>query len=189
MVASARRPSESPEHLIGCPNHISRTSTPFLRWVPQSACVPEADVQHRRPVSVSVLDPNTLARGLEVIGEEAIAKHDDDALDSYFAKGFLFHGPDGDATLDDLKQLWAGMRAAFTDFSVTREAMLVQGNMLAARTRMAGVFDHEYAYSPLGTVQPTGRPVSFQIINFFRYDDEGRLAEEWAQLDNLGLLR
>ncbi len=138
---------------------------------------------------MSLLDQKTLAEGLERIGEEAIAQHNDAALDDYFADGFVFHGPDRDATLDDLKQLWAGMRAAFTGFAVTRDAILIQGNMAAARTRMAGTFEHEYAYSPIGTVQPTGRPVSFQIINFFRYDDEGRLAEEWAQMDNLGLLR
>jgi hypothetical protein len=26
-------------------------------------------------------------------------------------------------------------------------------------------------------------------MNFFRYDDEGRLAEEWVQTDNLSFLR
>ncbi len=31
--------------------------------------------------------------------------------------------------------------------------------------------------------------VSFKLINFFRYNDEGRLAEEWAQMDNCGLLK
>jgi len=43
--------------------------------------------------------------------------------------------------------------------------------------------------SPIGPVQPNGRDVRFEVINLFRYDDEGRLAEEWVQVDNLGLLR
>jgi len=34
-----------------------------------------------------------------------------------------------------------------------------------------------------------GKRVSFKLINFFRYNDEGRLAEEWAQMDNCGLLK
>jgi predicted ester cyclase len=78
------------------------------------------------------------------------------------------------------------MREALDGFSVSRDQILVQGNFVAARTRMSGIFEREYAYSPIGPVPPTGKPVSFQIINIFRYDDEGRLAEEWAQLDNLG---
>jgi hypothetical protein len=66
-------------------------------------------------------------RGLARIGEDAIAKANNTALDDYFARDFVFHGPDGDATLDDLKQLWAGMRHAFTEFTVTRDQILVQG--------------------------------------------------------------
>jgi predicted ester cyclase len=139
--------------------------------------------------SSATLDPTTLSDGLVRIGDEAIAKPNEAALDAYFADEFVFHGPGGDATLDDLKQLWAGMREAFTGFAVTRDQILVEGNFVAARTRMSGIFEREFAYGPIGPVQPTGKPVSFQIFNFFRYDNEGRLAEEWAQLDNLGLLK
>jgi hypothetical protein len=31
--------------------------------------------------------------------------------------------------------------------------------------------------------------VSYIIHNIFRYDDQGRLAEEWVQLDNLEFLK
>jgi hypothetical protein len=29
----------------------------------------------------------------------------------------------------------------------------------------------------------------FELTNIFRYDDQGRLAEEWVQRDNRSLLR
>ena len=45
--------------------------------------------------------------------------------------------------------------------------ILVEGNFVAVRTRMSGIFEREYAYSPIGPVQPTGKPVSFQVFNFF----------------------
>jgi predicted ester cyclase len=54
---------------------------------------------------------------------------------------------------------------------------------------MSGVFEREFTQSPIGPVQPNGEPVAFHIINIFRYDDEGRLAEEWIQFDNRGVLR
>jgi predicted ester cyclase len=37
--------------------------------------------------------------------------------------------------------------------------------------------------------QPNGQHVRFEVVNIFRYDGEGRLLEEWVQVDNLGLLR
>ena len=32
-------------------------------------------------------------------------------------------------------------------------------------------------------------PVVFELMNIFRYDDAGRLAEEWIQTDNRSVLR
>jgi hypothetical protein len=48
---------------------------------------------------------------------------------------------------------------------------------------MAGRFDKAFAYTPIGTVQPNGQEVQWELINIFRYTDEGRLAEEWVQTD------
>jgi hypothetical protein len=31
--------------------------------------------------------------------------------------------------------------------------------------------------------------VTFELTNIFRYDDQGRLAEEWIQTDNRSVLR
>jgi predicted ester cyclase len=135
------------------------------------------------------LDADRLAQALIRIGEDGIAKENDAAFEAYFARDFVFHGPQGDSSRSELKAFFAAMRKAFTGLTVTRDRILVQGNIMAARTRMSGVFEHEFPYTPVGTVQPTGKPVSFYIHNFFRYDDDGRLAEEWAQLDNLGFLK
>ena len=46
---------------------------------------------------------------------------------------------------------------------------------------MAGRFDKEFAYTPIGTVQPNGQHVQWELINIFRYTDDGRLVEEWVQ--------
>jgi len=40
---------------------------------------------------------------------------------------------------------------------------------------MAGRFDKEFAYTPIGTVEPNGQQVQWELINIFRYTDEGRL--------------
>jgi hypothetical protein len=47
----------------------------------------------------------------------------------------------------------------------------------------------EFAYTPIGTVQPNGQHVQWELINIFRYTDDGRLVEEWVQTDTYDLLR
>ena len=54
---------------------------------------------------------------------------------------------------------------------------------------MAGRFDKEFAHTPIGTVQPNGQQVQWELINIFRYTDEGRLVEEWVQTDRYDFLR
>jgi predicted ester cyclase len=54
---------------------------------------------------------------------------------------------------------------------------------------MAGRFDKEFAYTPIGAVEPNGQQVQWELINIFRYTDEGRLLEEWVQTDTYEFLR
>ena len=37
-------------------------------------------------------------------------------------------------------------------------------------------------------VGPTGQHAEWEVIHTFRYDDDGRLAEEWVQTGSLSLL-
>lgn len=130
-----------------------------------------------------------IVQGLVRIGEEGIATEDDAALDAYFADDFVFHGPDGDMDLSALKSLWAAQRDAFTDFTITRGHVVVEGAFVAAQTTFAGVFERELTQSPVGALPPTGERFTLHLINIFRYDETGRLAEEWAQFDNREMLR
>ena len=54
---------------------------------------------------------------------------------------------------------------------------------------MAGRFDNEFAYTPIGTVELNGQQVQWELINIFRYTDGGRLVEEWVQTDTYDFLR
>lgn len=135
------------------------------------------------------LDPETLREGLVQIGEVAIPNGDDAALDRYFATNFVFHGLWGDATLNDLKSLFKALREAYSNFAMTCERIAVNGHFVSARTRVSGIFERELTRSPVGPVPPTGKPVSYPIHLVLRYDDHGRLAEQWALLDTLEFLK
>ncbi|WP_234315023.1 ester cyclase [Streptomyces sp. NRRL F-5135] len=60
---------------------------------------------------------------------------------------------------------------------------------LACQTWIEGTFAREFTQSPVGPLPPNGKRVVFDLINIFRFDDRGRLIEEWVRVDNRGVLR
>jgi predicted ester cyclase len=131
-----------------------------------------------------------LVAGLIRAGEREVTGEDEEELDAYFAPDYSFHGPDG-AELDyeGLNAYFASLRAAFDDLTISRGIMLVEGDYVACQTTIAGTFAREFKRSPVGPLPPNGKRVAFELINIFRYDDQGRIAEEWVQTDNRSRLR
>ena len=90
------------------------------------------------------------------------------------------------------EQLWdyfASCRAAFDDFTVTRQALVSDGgDYMASRTRFAGVFKRTFTGSPEGPLEPNGKPFEYRVVNIFRYAPNDRLAEEWVQYDTRDFL-
>ncbi|SDD19077.1 ester cyclase [Auraticoccus monumenti] len=126
-------------------------------------------------------------RALIMIGRDGIAGGDQQALEAYFHPTFRFHGPGGgEVTREDLWAFFAGYRSALEDFTVERRAVIDQGGeYMSARTSFSGVFTRPLELAPMGTLQPTGEPFDFDVINIFRVDAEDRLVEEWALYDTL----
>jgi predicted ester cyclase len=129
------------------------------------------------------ISDSPLARDLIRIGDKAIAREDDAALRAYFRQDYVFHGPGGDLSFDQLRAYFASLRAAFSDLRLVREQIIADGSFLAARTTFSGDFTGVFTYSPIGPAEPTGQHLEWEVIGIFRYDDEGRLAEEWVQTD------
>ena len=129
------------------------------------------------------ISDSPLARDLIRIGNEAIAREDAPALRAYFREDYVFHGPGADLGFDELNAYFASLRAAFKGLRLVREQIIVEGNFLAARTTFSGDFTGLFTYSPIGPVEPTGQHLEWEVIGTFRFDDEGRLAEEWVQTD------
>jgi predicted ester cyclase len=134
------------------------------------------------------ISDSPLAHDLIRIGKEAIAREDPPALRAYFTEDYVFHGPGADLGFDELSAYFASLRAAFSGLRIVREQIVVEGNFLAARTSFSGDFTGIFTYSPIGPVGPTGQHLEWEVIGIFRYDDEGRLAEEWVQTDYRSLL-
>jgi hypothetical protein len=129
------------------------------------------------------------ARALIHIGKTGIAQGDEAALDAYFAEDFRFHGPSTEMGYPEIKVFFAALRTALTGFGCEREEVVSQGNLMGCLTTMFGRFEQPITLPPFGEIQPNGAEVTFKLINMFRYNESGELAEEWVQYDRLDLLR
>ena len=132
-------------------------------------------------------DPTLSQRARELIriGEIGIARENAAEMSKFFHPDFRFYGPDGVAlTREELWDFFAACRAAFDDFAVTRQQIFEDGQYLGARTTFSGVFARPFTASPIGTIQPSGKPMFFNINNVFGYAPDGTLIEEWAQYDS-----
>lgn len=129
------------------------------------------------------------ARALIRVGKIGIAQGDEAVLDTYFASDFRFHGPGAEMGYPELKAFFAALRTTFTGFGCERQEIVSQGDLVGCLTTMFGRFERKIAMPPFGEIQPNGAEVSFQLVNMFRYNAAGELAEEWVQYDTLGLLR
>jgi predicted ester cyclase len=134
-------------------------------------------------------DRDSLANGLVRIGEDAVAKSNDALFYDYYTDNYQLHSPAGDFNREEIRAYFAALRESFTDFTIRRAQILVDGNFATSRTVMAGRFDKEFAYTPIGNVEPNGQQVEWELINIFRYTDDGRLIEEWVQTDTYDFLR
>jgi predicted ester cyclase len=138
----------------------------------------------------AVMDRDELVSGLVRIGELEVSGENQAEIDAYFAPGFQFHAPDGrELDFEGLQAYFASLRAAFDDRAIKRGIILVEGNYVACQTTIAGTFVREFTHSPVGPLPPNGQRVIFELTNIFRYDDRGRLAEEWIQTDSRSVLR
>jgi predicted ester cyclase len=134
------------------------------------------------------ISDSPLARDLIRIGDEAIARQDDAQLRDYYTKDYIFHGPGGDLSFDGLAAYFASWRAAFSNMRLVREQIIADGTYLAARSTFSGDFTGVFTFSPIGPLEPTGQHVEWEVIHTFRYDDDGRMAEEWTQTDSRSFL-
>ncbi len=150
------------------------------------AIPPFANAQEATPNS----EPGNMEANKQAIyrlQDEAITPGNFDLMHELVSADYVQHNPMGDFNADQATALLSGLHSAFSDFKITRAQAVAEGDFVSTRITISGIFDHELA-SAGGAVPPTGKPIALNIINMFRFDQDGKIAEEWAQFDNLGFL-
>ena len=124
-------------------------------------------------------------------GELEVSGENPTEVESYFdTAGFRFHGPDGfESDYAGLSSYFESLRSAFADRSIRRGIIVVEGEYVACQTWIEGRFVREFSQSPVGVLPPNGAVVTWDLSNIFRFDQQGRLVEEWVRTDNRSILR
>jgi predicted ester cyclase len=137
------------------------------------------------------LSRDELVSRLVKAGELEVAGAPPEEVASYFdTENFRFHGPGGFETdYEGLSAYFASVRAAFEDRSIRRGLIIADGDLVACQTWIEGRFTKEFTMSPAGPLPPNGAWVKWDLINIFRFDDKGRLVEEFVRTDYRSFLR
>jgi steroid delta-isomerase-like uncharacterized protein len=133
---------------------------------------------------------NTLTNNKDIVRgfiDALFTKGDLGAVDDYLAEDFVNHNPPFGAPGDREGMRLAGtlFRSALPDWHSEPHQMIAEDDLVVEHFTASGTQDGELLGAPASTEH---RTVSLHGINIFRIRD-GRIAEQWCQLDELGVLR
>lgn len=117
--------------------------------------------------------------------EEGIAQGNLDIVAEALADDYVVHSPLGDLDREGVIAFFSTLLSSFSEVENTRDEVIVEGNLAAARSTFRGVFSSEFP-SPMGVIPPNGQTVELVFINIFRFNEDGLIEEEWVQSDLLG---
>lgn len=118
--------------------------------------------------------------------DEVFNARSDRAAAELIAADFIAHHPsfpDGIRGPQGIMQNVAFFRGGFPDLRYRVDALIAEGDMVAARWSATGTHKGDFLSIP-----PTGRPVSITGMDMFRVED-GRLVEAWVNSDFFGLMQ
>lgn len=118
--------------------------------------------------------------------EEVFNEGNLDVADGIFADDYVAHDPASPdvAGPESFKRLVSSYRSAFPDLHDTIEEQIAEGDRVATRFTMRATHRGEF----LGIV-PTGREVVLMGMVIYRVSEGKKIAERWAEVDALGLVR
>ncbi len=117
--------------------------------------------------------------------EAGVHRGDMQAVERQLNPDFVDHDvlPGTPPGLESTKEYLISLRRAFPDMRVTIEDMIAEGDRVAVRAIWRGTHVGEF----MG-MAPTNRHFTMSGMVFWRVHN-GKLAERWANLDRLSLLR
>ncbi len=121
--------------------------------------------------------------------EEGWNKGNFAVIEQVMSPDLVLHSPPGLLPgWESMKQLIGQFRAAFPDVCLTVEDQIAERDRTVTRLTITGTHRGPFR-SHLKTIMPTGKKIRVQVIDIFRHDADGKLAECWSGFDVFGMLQ
>ena len=132
------------------------------------------------------MGPDDLKSRARRLVEEVLNQGDLAVANELISPDCVHHIPGGPPRpgLEALRDWLALTLSIFPDFHAIVEDEIAEDDLVVQRITCYGTHRGEFSGIP-----PTGRPVSFQIIEISRAGADGRFAEHWSSADLPGVLR
>ena len=117
---------------------------------------------------------------------EAINNGNFDAFKELLSTDFAIYSPSGfpkPTSREKLIENYEMATKAFTEFTWSIEDIIAAGDKVIIRVMISGIFQGEVPDLPTKAIE-----VKFSLISIMRVEN-GRIAEEWQEDDQLGLVR
>lgn len=108
-----------------------------------------------------------------------------DVIDELVAEDFVEHEEiptDADGR-EGLREMFEGLHVAFSDFAMTIEDMVAEGDKVFVRATMQGIQRAEFLGIP-----SQGKPMLVPVADVLRFED-GRIMEHWGLMDTGQLMQ
>jgi predicted ester cyclase len=125
---------------------------------------------------------------VEQLTEEFLNGGNPDVLDAIYAADAIHHSPLGDLNVEARKMTRAALGMAIPDFHVEVVSLTANDEWVAVLYTFTGTFTGELP-TPDGAMVPgNDAEIQLSIGSFFRFNEDGLIAESWETFDNLSLL-
>ncbi len=119
------------------------------------------------------------------IADELFSQGDLAVADEILAPDLIHHTPETHVEgSEGAKRFVQALRRAFPDLAATVEDQIAEGDKVAQRIRWSGTHEGEFFGVP-----PTGKRITLELMEVHRIGPDGKIAEHWSSMDQLGLLR
>ena len=120
--------------------------------------------------------------------EEAFGGGKLEIVDEILDPDFVCYDPNSEAGevrgADTIKREIEWFRNAVPDLTYTVEDQLAEGDKVVTRWKATGTHQGEFF-----GVAPTGKRIEMSGIQIDRFDEDGRMVEEWPEYDLLGAMK
>jgi predicted ester cyclase len=124
----------------------------------------------------------TFRRYVEEVANRGNLDFADEVFDRYVS-----HQHDG-STLErgpeDVKRFTREFHAAFSDFHISIDEQIAEGDKVVNRRTLRGIHQGEFR-----DMTPTGKEIELKGVTIFRFSPEGKVVETWDYFDQLSLMR